>query len=131
MACQTCRSQTRGLLRSALRAGVAAPAPSPASRTVATAVAQSVAAPTSQRASRTAVRTFTSSAQRQLLGSSLRDSYRVVGASERLFKVCAKPADYHITDEERKKDLVQKRDDGEEIGKAVDPENVWHKSTST
>lgn len=61
----------------------------------------------------------------------LRDSYRVVGSSERLFKVCAKPADYQITEEERKKDMVQKRDDGEEIGKSKDPENAWHKGKST
>lgn len=61
----------------------------------------------------------------------LRDSYRVVGASERLFKVCAKPADYSITDEERRQDRVQRRDDGEEVGKAKDPENVWNNSKHT
>ncbi|KAJ6780513.1 hypothetical protein PWT90_07337 [Aphanocladium album] len=122
MACQTCRSQTRSLLRSALRAGAAAP--SPAARTVATPAASATRQSTTTRL--TTVRSFSSSEPRQLLG--LRDSYRVVGASERLFKVCAKPADYRITDEERKQDIVQKRDDGEEIGKAKDPENVWNKT---
>ncbi|OAA48283.1 Ubiquinol-cytochrome C chaperone [Beauveria brongniartii RCEF 3172] len=123
MACQTCRSQTRSMLRSALRAGVAAP--SPAAQKVATAAA---AASTRQATKTTTptVRSFSSSLPRRILG--LRDSYRVVGASERLFKVCAKPADYRITDEERKQDLVQKRDDGEEIGKANDPDNVWNKA---
>ncbi|OAA73912.1 Ubiquinol-cytochrome C chaperone [Cordyceps fumosorosea ARSEF 2679] len=121
MACQTCRSQTRSMLRSALRAGAAAP--SPVARNLATPAATTRHSTTTRT---TTVRSFSSSSPRQILG--LRDSYRVVGASERLFKVCAKPADYRITDEERKQDLVQKRDDGEEIGKAKDPENVWHKT---
>lgn len=63
-----------------------------------------------------------------MLGSSIRDTYRVVGVSEKLFKVCSKPGDYRITEEERKKDQVQKMEDGEEVGNSVNPDNVWHSS---
>ncbi|KAM0665509.1 hypothetical protein ACQRIT_006375 [Beauveria bassiana] len=128
MACQTCRSQTRSVLRSALRASVAAPSPAAQKIATAAAAAASTRQPTTTTTITTtpSVRSFSSSLPRRILG--LRDSYRVVGASERLFKVCAKPADYRITDEERKQDLVQKRDDGEEIGKANDPDNVWNKT---
>ncbi|KAJ4144695.1 hypothetical protein LMH87_003568 [Akanthomyces muscarius] len=122
MACQTCRSQTRSMLRSALRAGVTAS--SPAARNVAAPPAATATTRITTTTRTPTVRGFSSSSPRHILG--LRDSYRVVGASERLFKVCAKPADYRITDEERRQDLVQKRDDGEEVGKAKDPENVWN-----
>jgi cytochrome b pre-mRNA-processing protein 3 len=119
MSCEGCRTQARNLLRSALRAGVArAPARTfiPAVQTAATA----------SRAP--AARYFGNTASRNLLGGSLRGTYQVLGASERLFKVCTKPADYHITEEERRKDLVQKLEDGEEVGNSVDKYNVWHKS---
>ena len=62
------------------------------------------------------------------MGASLGESYRVLGASEKLYKVCAMPADYHITEEARKNDQVERLEDGEELGKPIDPENVWHKS---
>ncbi len=126
MACQTGRSQTRSMLRAALRASVAAP--SPAARNIATPAAATTRHTTMTTRIPT-VRSFSSSSPRQILG--LGDSYRVLGASERLFKVCAKSADYRITDEERKQDVVQRRDDGEEIGKAKDPENVWNGSKHT
>ncbi|EGX97153.1 Ubiquinol-cytochrome C chaperone [Cordyceps militaris CM01] len=125
MACQTCRLHARSMLRSALGAGVAA-APSPAARKVATSSAPATVRSTTTTTRIQTARHFSSSSPRHILG--LRDSYRVVGASERLFKVCAKPADYRITDEERKQDRVQKRDDGEEIGKAKDAENAWNKT---
>lgn len=64
------------------------------------------------------------------MGASLGESYRVLGASEKLYKVCAKPADYHITDEARNNDQVERLEDGEELGKPIDADNVWHKSTS-
>lgn len=62
------------------------------------------------------------------MGSSLGESYRVLGASEKLYKLCGMPADYHISEHARKNDEVDKLEDGEEIGKPVDPNNVWHKS---
>ncbi|KAK4069991.1 uncharacterized protein Triagg1_6786 [Trichoderma aggressivum f. europaeum] len=74
-------------------------------------------------------RSFSSSSSRRLLGglgSSIGESYRVLGASERLFKACAKAADYHITEEERKNDQVERLDDGEEIGQALEEGNIWH-----
>ena len=64
------------------------------------------------------------------MGASLGETYRVLGASERLYKVCARSADYHITEEARKNDEVERREDGEELGNAVDKDNVWHKSVS-
>lgn len=94
--------------RTALRAAITASAPS---------------ATASRRA-------FTTSTSRNLLGASFRDSYRVLGVSERLFKVCAKQADYRITEEKRKKDEVSKLEDGEELGESLVPDSVWHKSTS-
>ena len=107
-------------MRFALRAGVArAPA-----RTFLPAV--QTAAATASRAP--APRYFSNTASRSLLGGSLKGTYQVLGASERLFKVCAKPADYHITEEERKNDLVKKLEDGEEVGHSVDKDNVWHNS---
>lgn len=63
-----------------------------------------------------------------MLGASFRDSYRVLGVSERLFKVCAKQADYRITEEKRKKDEISKLEDGEELGESLVPDSVWHKS---
>lgn len=78
-----------------------------------------------------AIRHFSSSSARSLLGSSFRDSYRVVGVSERLFKVCAKQANYKITEEQRKQDQVKKMEDGEEVGEPIIPDSVWHTSESS
>lgn len=55
----------------------------------------------------------------------------MLGASERLFKACAKTADYRITEEQRKNDQVERLDDGEEIGQALEDGNIWHNSMST
>jgi cytochrome b pre-mRNA-processing protein 3 len=76
-------------------------------------------------------RWFSSTPQRKILGigASLGESYRVLGASEKLYKICAQPADYHITEEARNNDQVERLEDGEELGKPIDPDNVWHKST--
>lgn len=57
------------------------------------------------------------------------ETYRVLGASEKLYKSCAKAADYHITEAERNNDQVDRLEDGEELGTPVDKDNVWHKST--
>ena len=43
-----------------------------------------------------------------------------------LFKVCARPADYHISQKARQEDQVQKREDGEEVGVSVNKDNEWH-----
>ncbi len=76
-------------------------------------------------------RLFSSTGARRILGmGGLAESYRVLGASERLYKSCSKAADYHITEEERKNDQVEKLEDGEELGHPVDADNVWHKSAS-
>lgn len=43
-----------------------------------------------------------------------------------MFKACTKAADYRITEEERKNDLVERLDDGEEIGHSLEEGNIWH-----
>lgn len=58
------------------------------------------------------------------------EPYRVLGATEQLFKASSKAADYHITEKERKNDQVQVAEDGEEIGHSLNPDSVWHHSTS-
>jgi cytochrome b pre-mRNA-processing protein 3 len=75
-------------------------------------------------------RPFSSTSRRALLGfgGGIVDSYRVVGATDRLFKLCAAPANYYITQEERKKDMVTRLEDGEEVGHAAEEGNVWHKT---
>lgn len=54
--------------------------------------------------------------------------YFVVGATERLYKVCGEAANYHITEEERNSDRVVRLDDGEEVGTSIAATSVWHKS---
>lgn len=78
------------------------------------------------------VRHFSMTSRRSLLkglGKTMAEPYRVLGATEQLFKASSKAADYHITEKERKEDRVQLAEDGEEIGHSVDPQNVWHGST--
>jgi cytochrome b pre-mRNA-processing protein 3 len=58
------------------------------------------------------------------------EPYRVLGATEQLFKASAKAADYHITEKERKDDQVQLAEDGEEIGHSLNPDSPWHHSMS-
>ncbi|CAG9937615.1 unnamed protein product [Clonostachys rosea f. rosea IK726] len=53
--------------------------------------------------------------------------YFVVGATERLYKVCGEAANYHITEEERNSDKVVRLDDGEEVGTSIAATSVWHK----
>lgn len=59
------------------------------------------------------------------------EPYRVLGATEQLFKASSKPADYHITEKERKEDKVRVAEDGEEIGHSLTPDSEWHNSMST
>ncbi|KAF4461557.1 hypothetical protein FALBO_11643 [Fusarium albosuccineum] len=80
------------------------------------------------------VRHFSNTASRNLLkgiGSSMAEPYRVLGATEQLFKASSKAADYHITEKERKNDHVQLAEDGEEIGHSLNPDSVWHNSMLT
>ncbi|PTB64294.1 hypothetical protein BBK36DRAFT_1178922 [Trichoderma citrinoviride] len=128
MACESCRSQARTLLRVASRTSTVSRSSS--SRAAATSVlvpllsahAPPVRTPSSSRS-------FGSTSSRRILGglgSSIGESYRVLGASERIFKACSKAADYRITEEERKNDQVERLEDGEEIGKSLEDGNIWH-----
>lgn len=74
-------------------------------------------------------RAFTTSSSRNIfkgLGSSMAEPYRVLGATEQLFKASSKPADYHITEKERKDDKVRVAEDGEEIGHSLTADSEWH-----
>ncbi|RCI14713.1 hypothetical protein L249_6453 [Ophiocordyceps polyrhachis-furcata BCC 54312] len=66
-------------------------------------------------------------AARGLLGGYAK-AYQVIGAAERIFKACSAPADYAISEDDRRNDGVEKLEDGEELGKAVVPNTVWHKT---
>ncbi|KAG6003308.1 hypothetical protein E4U21_002196 [Claviceps maximensis] len=136
MACESCTSQTtRSLLRAAVRASSSSfprrtlhllPRGSSISSQPAPTTTNSTAKPTTP----SQTRWFSSTPARRLLGmgSSLGEAYRVLGSSEKLYKVCGRPADYHIAEAARKNDQVVKMDDGEELGDAIDKNNVWHKT---
>ncbi|EWZ99043.1 Serine carboxypeptidase 3 [Fusarium oxysporum] len=116
MACETCRTQARTVLRATMRAG-----------------ASRAAAPTTRNflppAAFVTRRHFSNTSSRSLLkgiGKSMAEPYRVLGATEQLFKASAKAADYHITEKERKDDQVQLAEDGEEIGHSLNPDSPWH-----
>ncbi|KAG5659050.1 hypothetical protein KAF25_007603 [Fusarium avenaceum] len=118
IACETCRTQARTVLRAAMRAGASRAA---ASNTRNFLPPMAVAA--SPR------RHFSSTGQRSLLkgiGKSMAEPYRVLGATEQLFKASSKAADYHITEEARKNDHVELAKDGEEVGESLYPDSVWH-----
>ncbi|RDA85770.1 hypothetical protein CP532_6323 [Ophiocordyceps camponoti-leonardi (nom. inval.)] len=72
-------------------------------------------------------RQLSGSAARSLLGGYAK-AYQVIGAAERIFKACSAPADYAISEEDRKKKGVEKLEDGEELGKPMVPNSVWHKT---
>ncbi|KAF4444590.1 3-oxoacyl-acyl-carriersynthase II [Fusarium acutatum] len=120
LACETCRTQARTVLRAAMRAG-----------------ASRAAAPTTRNflppAAAVTRRHFSNTSSRSLLkgiGKSMAEPYRVLGATEQLFKASAKAADYHITEKERKDDQVQLAEDGEEIGHSLNPDSPWHHGMS-
>jgi cytochrome b pre-mRNA-processing protein 3 len=122
MACESCRTQARSLARLAARAST------PKAAAATSAIPFRLPAHAS-RAQTT--RFFSSTSSRNLLkgfGTSIASSYRLLGASEQLYKVCAKPANYKITADARKKDTVERLEDGEEVGEPIDGSNVWHKS---
>lgn len=125
MACESCRYQARTLLRVANRTSVL---------TRSSAAARSnflplLSAPV-QMQTPPSSRSFSSTGSRKILGigGSIGESYRVIGASERIFKACSKAADYRITEEERKNDQVGRLEDGEEIGRSTEEGNIWHNS---
>lgn len=124
LTCETCRTQARTVFRAAIRAG--------ASRAAAAAPRTNFITPARTPAS-VPVRQFSKTSERSLLkglGSAMAEPYRVLGATEQLFKASSKAADYHITEKERKNDQVQLAEDGEEIGHSLNPDSVWHHSTS-
>ncbi|KFA55845.1 hypothetical protein S40293_01981 [Stachybotrys chartarum IBT 40293] len=126
MACESCRSQTRALVRIVARAKVSKPSTTTIPSMMS---ALSHVRPSSSSSRIPSVRYFSDTSSKQVLGGfgrSMTDSYRVIGASERLYKFCAKPADYRIPAEARKNDQVERLEDGEEVGRPVDPGNVWH-----
>ncbi|TDZ36379.1 Protein CBP3 [Colletotrichum spinosum] len=141
MACQSCCYQARLLARSlrataGLAAAAAAAAPtrtSLASRRLAgSAVATSTAAPRtadgrrhfSQSASR---RDGSASFKQAVRAGMLAAAPKTMAASlttsrlEALYEVCAKPALYKISEQERAKDMVQMTEDGEEVGESKGP----------
>lgn len=54
-------------------------------------------------------------------------SYIAYGATQRIYKDCAKQADYTITPEDRKAGRVKETADGEEIGTGNG--SIWHQGT--
>lgn len=127
-ACESCRSQARQLVRSALRASANPRAAGPATQSLLPKITAAAAAPPRRRQE---TRSFSSSAPRRILGDiggAIAKPYMVVASTERLYKVCGEAADYHITEQERKKDEVKKLDDGEEVGHSKAARDVWHTS---
>lgn len=125
LTCETCRTQARTVLRAAIRAGASRAAAAPRTNFITPARAPASVIP---------VRQFSRTSSRGLLkglGSAMAEPYRVLGATEQLFKASSKAADYHITEKERKNDQVQLAEDGEEIGHSLNKDSVWHHSMST
>ncbi|RTE74591.1 hypothetical protein BHE90_010953 [Fusarium euwallaceae] len=119
LTCETCRTQARTVFRAAIRAGASRAAAAPRTNFITPA-----RAPAS-----VPVRQFSKTSERSLLkglGSAMAEPYRVLGATEQLFKASSKAADYHITEKERKNDQVQLAEDGEEIGHSLNPDSAWH-----
>ncbi|KAH6998730.1 thiolase-like protein [Ilyonectria sp. MPI-CAGE-AT-0026] len=111
LACETCRAQTRTLFRAAIRAGASRAAAAPKN------FLPPARAPMSMP-----VRYFSKTSSRNLLkglSSAVSEPYRVLGATEQLFKATSKAADYHITEAERKDESVQLAEDGEEVGHSL------------
>lgn len=115
MACKGCHSHGRTLLRAAVRATATRTTPL---RSLA------VLAPPQPRIHSRSLSSTPSA--RGILSKGVLEPYRVIAATERLYKVCAAPANYHITPEERKGDMVRRLEDGEEVGSAEFKRNPWH-----
>lgn len=127
MACKNCRAQARLLAHMTARPASPASAPTAAMRRYLTTQGGTAGAHAAGR--RTQARSLSSTAPRALLdsfGSGPRSAYLVVGATERLYKVCGEAAAYKITEKERKEDSVAKLEDGEEVGQSIAKSPVWH-----
>lgn len=127
MACEGCRSQARSVIRVAVRTSRA---PALTAATTTKRCLSSLGNNVSQKNSQQ-VRYFSRTSQRNMLegiGGGSSKPYFVVAATESLYKICGEAANYRITEEDRKKDLVTKLDDGEEIGNSTSKVDVWHKS---
>lgn len=121
MVCEGCRSHARTLIRAAARAS----APRLSTKTT-----TSFFPPTSAHTT-SSPRYFGNTSSRRLLkglGSAIVEPYRVLAATEQLFKVSSVAADYQITEKQRKDGAVTVAHDGEELGDSLDPKNVWHSS---
>ncbi|KAF4587791.1 ubiquinol-cytochrome C chaperone [Ophiocordyceps camponoti-floridani] len=114
MACERLKWQLRSLVQLTARARPRPSSPSTSNT------------PLPRRSPTSQTRRVSGTAQRWGLLSSYTEAYRVIAASERVFKVCSKPADYAISDKVRKEDGVKKLEDGEELGVPLTPLNVWH-----
>lgn len=125
MACESCRSQARTLLRVANRTSILSRSSAAARSNFLPLLSAPVQVQTPPPS-----RSFSSTGSKKILGigGSIGESYRVIGASERIFKACSKAADYRITEEERKNDQVERLEDGEEIGRSLEEGNIWHSS---
>ena len=58
--------------------------------------------------------------------SRTKQTYQVLGLAQKLYKTCARHADYSIPEAERKADTVRTTDDGEELGVSLGGQ--WHSS---
>uniref|UniRef100_A0A8H7NAZ8 Ubiquinol-cytochrome c chaperone domain-containing protein n=1 Tax=Bionectria ochroleuca TaxID=29856 RepID=A0A8H7NAZ8_BIOOC len=129
MACETCRSQARTLLRVAARR-----TPSTTKRYASSvgpaAAARNISIGSQYPSRELQYRTFSQTAPASVMpkfSAATSGPYFVVGATERLYKVCGEAANYHITEEERNSDRVVRLDDGEEVGTSIAATSVWHK----
>lgn len=55
------------------------------------------------------------------------EPYRVISATENIYKTCAKQADYKISLEDRKNETIPKTVDGEDLGTGS---GIWHEGKS-
>ncbi|KAH7037849.1 ubiquinol-cytochrome C chaperone-domain-containing protein [Microdochium trichocladiopsis] len=135
MACRSCRQQLAQLSRQAGAAPSSAMiAGQQAGRYLSTSTSSTTSRHTSAP-SRTPVsqqqRQLSSTAQRQGLRDAIgkmmsrqTEPYRVISATENIYKACATQADYKISQEDRQNDTIPKTADGEDLGTGS---GMWHK----
>lgn len=144
MACESCRSQVRLLVRAATTTG------SPRASVLATAstrrynsslgngvrsdALRATRQQQPQAQPKAQIRHFSKTSTARFLqgvgGGTSTQPYFVVAATERIFKICGEQASYRISDEERKKG-VRKLEDGEEVGHSTAKGSIWHESKSS
>jgi cytochrome b pre-mRNA-processing protein 3 len=140
MACESCRSQVRFLVRAATtsaapRASVLAAASARRYNSSIGNAVRSAGRATRQQQSQSDpkehVRHFSKTSTARFLqgvgGGTSTQPYFVVAATERIFKICGEQASYRISEAERK-DGVRKLDDGEEVGHSTAKGSIWHES---